>query len=536
MPRTIPHLPSIENGGCPPLVIFGTGMSQSLAPGVSKLLEDCSRVATQLGCTTRVNLADNNNDLRFYEWAEEICGQLAARGDQVPKLTLARECGMVSTPSWTSQTAVGSPRHRVLARFARERRLKAIWTVNWDCLFESALENVGISGDAEDSNLPWPTRYQVFVTTNDQSRVKSDRDVKVYKPHGCIRALTEADHAQKAGRLDDAQRKMDRFIVTKTDLETLGPNDRNANDRELFYGTLRVQLPEVSFIVLGWRLVEESWHIFLDRLSPELKQNSQEDKLTVIDIDFQSSHERLAQYYGVTQEQCHIRVDRSGIGITVDKLMLWIQALYALRKIMPFASSEPEREAIRRIQTTLGSPEVQSFATDWIDEFLPSWCRLCWRLGLVDCRLPNGDPIKPHHLKLTAADAQIPWHLDNMERPDLRSAACLLAGLEKSTTLWDYRTFPGALLNKATGLLALPIPACPPIGVNYLAGLRPHIEALMTKKNYIKRVKVIPITMADGEVVSQATTALIKETVANLMNTTSLAQSANIDILSLENL
>jgi hypothetical protein len=95
--------------------------------------------------------------------------QLEARGNPNPKLALAQSLDIPSEPRWLGGVATqrNTPRHRVIARFARERLWDQIWSLNWDCVQESAFENVGIKHNAPDANLPWPTTYNTFITAAD---------------------------------------------------------------------------------------------------------------------------------------------------------------------------------------------------------------------------------------------------------------------------------------------------------------------------------------------------------------------------------
>ena len=79
-----------------------------------------------------------------------------------------------------------------MARFAREGQFDSIWSLNWDCLLENALERVGLDRDKPRPDLPWKTGYTTFITVKDYTGAGDLWAVTVFKPHGCVRSLDEA--------------------------------------------------------------------------------------------------------------------------------------------------------------------------------------------------------------------------------------------------------------------------------------------------------------------------------------------------------
>jgi hypothetical protein len=172
------------------VAVIGAGFSQGHVPGpVALFQEKRQAVEAQLGCSVATN------PTTLYAWAGEILSQLKQRNDAVPpKLTLADALGITTDPCWRGGGRDGpaDPRHRVLARFAREGRFESIWSLNWDCLLENALERVGLDQRKPRPDLPWKTHYTTFTTVRDYQGAGDSSCVIVFKPHGCVRSLDRA--------------------------------------------------------------------------------------------------------------------------------------------------------------------------------------------------------------------------------------------------------------------------------------------------------------------------------------------------------
>jgi len=135
------------------IVVVGAGFSHGLVPMAERLFVDRHQsVQDELGCTTSGAATD------LYLWADEILQQLQQRnGNAPPKLQLAEALGIMTDLRWRGANRDGpvEPRHRIIARFARENRLNSIWSLNWDCLLENALGRVGLSRGVPRADLPW---------------------------------------------------------------------------------------------------------------------------------------------------------------------------------------------------------------------------------------------------------------------------------------------------------------------------------------------------------------------------------------------
>jgi hypothetical protein len=116
LPHNFPNFRKVA-GRRPVLIALGAGMSFDSVPGaISLLSEKRDHVERLLGFRTSAG-ADT-----LYKWADEILEQLRAAGNDNPKLELAIALGIPSDPRWGGRpsTQRSTPRHRVIARFARE--------------------------------------------------------------------------------------------------------------------------------------------------------------------------------------------------------------------------------------------------------------------------------------------------------------------------------------------------------------------------------------------------------------------------------
>ena len=394
----------------------------------------------------------------LYAWAGEILSQLKQRnGTTPPKLVLAEALGITRDPSWRGGNRGGpvEPRHRVLARFAREGRFDSIWSLNWDCLLENALERVGLDRHKASTALPWKTRYSTFITVRDYRVAGGPCSVTVFKPHGCVRSLDEARAAVDRGEVEEARRLSDRFLITADELKT--PRfDRQATQQHIFWN-LMTSLARLPLISLGWSASEEYiCKLVEEGVQPVLRERTPKaDELSIIDIDFNpEGHRRLATAHGRTQAEAHVPVDSGPRGFTLDALWLWLQALYTVQYLHRY---HPERTQLSVAFESLEKPRGADWLLWWADERFPAWCRLCWRAGIVRC-LASGRRVPPESLDIDGDDAHVPIDIPNCERPDLIAAGDVLATLWDKQPQWDFQRFPGALFEAATGRLVLPVP------------------------------------------------------------------------------
>jgi hypothetical protein len=536
---TLPHnFPSIRangNGGFrPSLLTIGAGMSFGIVPLPPKLCEQKrAKAEAQLSLTTSLASTDFN----LYRWADEILQQLVAQNDPNPKLRLAQSLDIPTDHCWKGCAATerNTPRHRVIARFAREGIWEQIWSLNWDWVQESGFENVGIKFNEPDAGLPWPTGFSTFITAAECAVMGVPYVVKMIKPHGCVRALVEAEVETRKGNYPQAVARANRFLITETELANLAPQPGTQN---FIFASLCIALASHPWVIAGWSVSETYLLNYIDQeVRPLLAQRQLvSDELSVIDIQFNAAgHTRLASVYRKTPADAHVPV---GAALTTDQLFLWIQALYALDCLRRFANAEVT--IIDQIAGQLQQPpSPMPFVSGWVDSFLPVWVRLCWRCGVVDAFNRLGQAVLPDNLLLESPGEHIPWHLPYMPRPELTAAARLLVALQNNGhgAVWDYEAFPGGLFRTSDNLLVIPLPAWEIGKINNLRGLKPLVDAICKHGAApINRLAILPVAVQAGDTVSPAAKLQLKQFVAQYFPVIHFAQTSNIEDFELTDL
>jgi len=514
-------------------------MSYGLVPGSGLLLQKKrAKAEAQLGFESVLPRDPAPPPNLLYEWAEEMLTELIARNDPTPKLTLAHSLDIPYEDYWMAyvSTERSSPRHRVVARFAREGLWKHVWSLNWDCIQENAFENVGIKRDGTDAELPWPTVFHCFITAAECGEIGESNTVKIIKPHGCALALVNAEESENKGNHPRALQLSDRFLIASGELANLAPTSVDPTQRFVF-SKLCSSLSSFPLVVAGWSASEPYLLEYIDQnVRPALDARIlANDELSIVDIEFNAEgHTRLASFYGRDKSTAHIVVEPTGFNL--DEFFLWLQALYALGSLRTW-SRDNDLVTITEIITGLEQPpDDGSFATRWVDTFLPVWVRLCWRWGLVLC-YRGGQQISCDDIDLESPDEHIPWVLQNIERPELRSAARLVAALNRSAAMseWDFTRFPGGL--HKDNLLVIPVPAWDNPRSNNLRALRPLIEALMNPgAGFIEEVKLLFLSADAADAVPDDRKRVLKELVARDLGSVRFAKGSSIGETRLEEL
>lgn len=310
------------------LLLIGAGMSIKSVPMPGELLS-----AKGAAASAKIGCAPPDAGDTLYTWAERAHAQLAATGDSNPKLTLARLLGLVDEALWLgcSSSQRNAPRHRVIARFGREGMWEQLWSLNWDCLLESAFENVGISRNGYDARMPWPSGYRTFVTAQDCGQMAGDNQVHFVKPHGCVRALVDADTKLKAGDVGGSVTIANRFMLTHAELNAIAPGVDPA--QTYVFSALCNRMVASPFIAAGWSAGEPYLVEFIEQqVQPQLAARTLAvDELCILDMVFRPGHVRVAAAYNKTEAQAHVPVVVTGL--STDDLFLWIQALYGLQRL-----------------------------------------------------------------------------------------------------------------------------------------------------------------------------------------------------------
>lgn len=546
LPHNFPTLRLRGNGNHrPSVLILGAGMTYGLVPLPGPLLkEKRANAEIKLGCSSSIPVDPNPPADHLYQWADDVWNALTVRGDPNPKLTLAESLDIPIEKRWLGciSTQRNTPRHRVVARFAREGLWHQIWSLNWDCVQESALENVGIKRSAVDGNMPWPTVFNTLVTAAECAQMGEPNSIKVIKPHGCVMALVEAQQAKAKGYVDRSVSLAERFLITATELSSLDPSVAHAPAQQFIFANLLASLCSQPFVVAGWSASER---YLIERIesgvrsvlqNPDRQPRLADDELSVIDRVFNSEgHTTLASFYNRNAATAHINVGQPGF--STDELFLWLQALYAvgfLRMRAPAIDQPILSELTEEIEQPPNDPV---FTISWVDNFLPVWVRLCWRSGLVACENRNAVQVEIDDVALESRDEHIPWTLPGIQRPELTAAARILAGLHRSGhgEDWDYDQFPGGLYLDFR--LVIPIPIWSSDPPNDLRGLKPLIDAIkQSGAGYIERLALVFVGPDPTNVISDDTKRVCKQLVAKYLSMARFANADDIEETQLEDL
>ncbi len=540
MPPSAPHtFPALRNSGGAAhrrsLLMMGAGTSYGMVSLPPALLAGKGASASVvIGCDPPAAAES------LYAWAERAHNHLIGAGNSNPKLTLGMALDLTRERMWRGfgATERSTPRHRVIARFGREGLWEQIWSFNWDCVQESAFDNVGMLRDHVDTRIPWPTGFRTFVTAAECAHAAEENMVHVMKPHGCVGALVEADAASRSGNHPRAISLASRFLITESELAS--QKSHGDATQNFIFASLCDRMSGRPLITVGWSAGEEYLLNYIEtRVRPQLNaQTLGPDELSVIDLAFQAGHVRLAQCYGKAEAQALIPVQRSGH--TTDQLFLWIQCLYALERLRATAHGRPAVvQAITDIETALAQPpDGRHFAVEWVDDFLSVWVRLCWRCGLIECNGRDYQPLSAEQFDLERRDEHVPWNLSSCPRLDLAAAAALIAAIQANGTgnQWDFAAFPGGLYRVSDGSLVVPLPAWRSGVDNELRGLQPLLNAIQTTGGLpVQRLGILPL-LPDNQTVPPAVVQMLKAGLANRMGMAAFAMASSIDEVGLGDL
>jgi hypothetical protein len=411
-----------------------------------------------------------------------------------------------------------------------------VWSLNWDCWQENAFENVGIKRKSGATNLPWLTRFNTFITAADCHDIAADV-LAVVKPHGCVTALQQAELAVRQTEYAKAKELADRFIITESELQDIRPNAAGAA-QDFIFTHLCDQLAQHPLIVAGWSISEPYLVEYIrDHVAPILAENELAiDELSIIDLDFNGQgHTQMAGFYGRDASAAHVPVQLEP-GFTTNRLFLWLEALYGVACLQVRGYDETAGPRLERVLIRLRQPtEPEDFTVSFIDDFLPVWTRLCWRCEAVYCVDQYGHQIPSDSINLESRDEHIPWNIPNIDRPDLRAAARLLATIDASRPeRWDYRKFPGGIFDANDQFLVIPVPAWSTNGLNDLRGLKALMDSVIQQgPGFVDRLGILPLGSLDADQINLDTANSLKELVAQQFPVAHFAQSANIENVEL---
>ncbi len=525
---TIPHqFPSLVDGPAQPVLIAGTGLSTPDVPMVSGLQGKLTEIAASLGASVTI---DQNDKSYFYALAEAVIGKLEA-GGKTPsesRLWLAEELGMLDDRRWFGQVGLplsgNTPRHRALARFAVEKRLRAIVSLNWDALLEAALDSVGLNDLSEGASLPRPWEVTEYARVVDDTHMPLVGRVNVFpvvKPHGCVRELERARTRLRSGESLGPVT----FKLTLSELSDLTPAQK-----QVFDTTVRHYLSACPLIGIGWRASEGYLRTAIVEIAKAV-QRSEPDAFTLIDICWDSNHSEIATAYGKNEGESFAQVNKD-VHPSLDCLLRWLQARHALTRMITMVPPQ-ERGPLTQLLQDLGQPDCGHPIQDWADYWLPTWVRLCWRAGAMQGFDSQNRAIGPSEIPVTPRDAHVPLTGMSIKRRDLHAAAKLFIALRNSLDRFRFDLYPGGLLDMEKHCLYLPLPGWKAsVPSSDLAALKPLVEAL-SGLGYVRKVFLVWLNNED-ETPDQALRHQLAAQVRLLMPLTAFAAEDALPWMELE--
>jgi hypothetical protein len=484
----------------PCVLIVGAGLSMGLAPLPGKLVNELipkqEAIEKNLGIQTDFPLNEKEPQT-LYQWADRCIAEIKLQTNDAEqaKLKFISAIGLMNDERFAAKANVpargATPRHRIIARLAREGCIENVWSINWDLWLEAAFDCVGMTSVQYHSGygvLPqcWKTQYETWVPPNPPQGGK--QTVTLFKPHGCIGDL------HRGGKV---------LLITESELgEPFGDSLNQTVTR------MKKDLTANALCVMGWSASEP----YLQTIFQDLKAaNCLSGSLAIIDpypkigpAEFGNTHALLIDAYGKTNSDAICKVESENFG-TTDDLMLWIQLQRGLNALKAACSSQQcIVQLLDSHLQTLESPVPNSFALGWVsswfDTFLPVWLRLCFNCK-AETFMAAGAVVHPDCLPLRLRDAHIPWGDLDKIRNDLISAALIymqLAQIEPQDTAqlpWDFESYPGAFWHIEERHLLIPVPIWAEEKCISLAVLKPLMESRQWgDKGRIRALSVLPIT------------------------------------------
>lgn len=472
---TIPHcFPSlIDEPTTQTVIICGTGLSAPNAPTVDALKGELDRIALDLGVAPNVD---------FYVLAEAVLNSLVGGGksDSESRLWLAEELGILDDRRWFGEVGLpisgNTPRHRAIARFAVEDRLKAIISLNWDALLEAALDSVGLV-EGPTPLRPWRiTARASAVYDAHMSNLGPAHIFPVLKPHGCARNIEQARRqfwwTKKTPNIV--------FKVTQSELTTL-PAGQTLIDKEV-----QGYVAKCPLIAVGWKATEGYLRDTVIKTAQSVPAlHTKADAFTLISRswypnakDTNTYHDDIAIAYSKTQIESFAQVGNAGQP-TLDCLFQWLQARYALTKLK-MATPATHHTALQPLFQQLDQPVHEHFILRWVDGWLYTWVRLCWRAGVMQGNDPHtNQKIEPWDIPVMPRDVHVPLGGMTVARRELQAAAKLLAAISSNPNRFNFEKYHGGLWDEITCCLYIPLPGWRGAAqLADLAALMPLVEAL----------------------------------------------------------
>lgn len=463
------------------VVMIGAGMSYGLVPMANELKQSLELVTNNLSIEDDELLTENDP----YKYADIVLKHIPNQD----KLVLVQNMGIINNPKWFAKVGLPlrgtTPRHRVVARFARENLLYEIWNYNWDTILESAFEAVGFTrGRKDEINQPWNTLFDTIITDDDFTATPTDGFFKIYKPHGCLQAMEKAQELQMSNP-DESKKIADRFMI--------GQNELSINEQwtEQEPGRTFLSLMHTSLnhhvLIVGWK-VEEGY--INNKLSKGMQSiQAKREHLSIIDPKFNDKgHVTICERYNLSEDDTYIAVNSPQTDLTTNNLFLALQTKYSLKQLLKNTDEESDEwKTIQNVLTQCDLGNAKNTLLSWADDFLPAWIRLCWRTGHLKVRNFN-----PYDIRLEKQDVHVPYDgIVGTRRIDMEMAATIFHYIQNSKINWDFSTFSGGLWDYENTRLVIPLPNAT---FSSLHVIKPLIKMIEAKAAYITSIVIMPIT------------------------------------------
>lgn len=543
----IPHtFPSLLTPGEPaPVLLIGAGMSWGLVPDAKKWAQEIVHRYTEVTKILGITITPPKTSVpkELYDWAAEVLKELTKTlSEDEAKLRLADAMGVISDPRFQAKVGIplrgNTPRHRIAARFAREKRLEVIWSLNFDCIMETALESVGLLPHPKPTThlnnpLPWRRWYCTWSPGDTHTpTAKKDCTLHVIKPHGCVNKLAKGQAV---------------FVITADELKAL-PTKLNAVN-----GRLKVVFSDTPLTAVGWSAEEKYIHDEINDVKQQQTLATTPDRLSIIDPYWtpkppsaaDTNHNKLAAAFGVIQAECHFPTSSSG-NPTTDQFFQWMQTRYGLERLEQFSQANSQVNAAwdtKAIElSSIKNQFPEPMPTDWLnfffDDFLAVWVRLCCNAGKVVYK-HNAATIQPDVVATYRRDEHIPWGYGSSDREDLLSVIPLILSLRgtpptNTTTKWNFGEFPGALWDETDGHLVLPLPAWGMDNLIIEAALKPLVNGWnWSRKGIIYKVSILPLLPQPNYAPINDDNLILRSSVAHVMKSSKFTIPLNIGLVSL---
>lgn len=478
----VPHqFEKFTSGEEKAVLMVGAGLSYGIVPMANELKKSLELVTNNLAIEDDELLTEPDP----YKYADIVLKHIPNQD----KLVLVQNMGIMNNPKWFAKVGLPlrgtTPRHRVVARFARENLLHEIWSYNWDTILESAFEAIGFTRGRKDGlKQPWNTLFDTIITYDDLTATPTNGFFKVYKPHGCLQAMKKAQEL-KISNSDESKKIAARFMIGKDELSL----DKQWTEDEpgmTFLSLMHTSLNH-HVMVVGWSLPEKYVHNKLEYIMRPIK--AEVEHLSIVDPFYQTGHATIANRYTLTENDTHFAVAPTQSDLTTDNLFLALQTKYSLKQLLK--NTDEESDEWNTIQDALSSCDLgngKNTLLSWADDFLPAWIRLCWRTEKLEVRTFN-----PFDIRLEKPDIHIPYQGIETTRIDMEMAATIFHHIQNSKIDWDFTTFPGGLWSHEEARLVIPLPNTI---FSSLHVIKPLIKMIEEKTAYITNIAVMPVTHA----------------------------------------